>query len=143
MDKHVGVSNEPSREAVEQRREPLANTEKPFWQRIWPIIGCGAGLFSDGYLNGVIGSVSTILATVYPDQYKNSAAQSNVSSITFVAHSSAASSSAGHPTTGVGNGASWLAPSSSYSSLSSAQGAMGPTAASKVSLRHSRPIDSS
>ncbi|KAK0278641.1 glycerophosphoinositol permease [Friedmanniomyces endolithicus] len=84
MDKHVGVSNEPSREAVEQRREPLANTEKPFWQRIWPIIGCGAGLFSDGYLNGVIGSVSTILATVYPDQYKNSAAQSNVSSITFV-----------------------------------------------------------
>ncbi|KAK1822374.1 glycerophosphoinositol permease [Friedmanniomyces endolithicus] len=84
MDNHVGVSNEPSPEAVEQRRHSLANTEKPFWQRIWPIIGCGAGLFSDGYLNGVIGSVSTILATVYPDQYKNSAAQSNVSSITFV-----------------------------------------------------------
>ncbi|KAK1046732.1 glycerophosphoinositol permease [Friedmanniomyces endolithicus] len=49
MDKHVGVSNEPSPEAVEQRRD-----------------------------------VSTILATVYPDQYQNSAAQSNVSSITFV-----------------------------------------------------------
>ena len=30
MDKHVGVSNEPSPEAVEQRRESLANTEKPF-----------------------------------------------------------------------------------------------------------------
>ena len=23
------------------------------WQRSWPTIACGAGLFSDGYLNGV------------------------------------------------------------------------------------------
>jgi MFS family permease len=84
MDKHIGISNEPSPEAVEQRRASLVDTEKSFWQRIWPIIGCGAGLFSDGYLNGVIGSVSTILAKVYPDQYDNSPAQSNVSSITFV-----------------------------------------------------------
>ncbi|EMC99616.1 hypothetical protein BAUCODRAFT_29991 [Baudoinia panamericana UAMH 10762] len=83
MDKHLGAQ-EPPEEAIQQRHESVANTDKTFWQRIWPIVGCGAGLFSDGYLNGVIGSVSTILAILYPTQYVNSPAQSNVSSITFV-----------------------------------------------------------
>ena len=23
------------------------------WERVWPVLACGAGLFSDGYLNGV------------------------------------------------------------------------------------------
>lgn len=27
--------------------------QKSRWQRSWPTIACGAGLFSDGYLNGV------------------------------------------------------------------------------------------
>lgn len=36
-----------------------------------------------GYLNGVIGSVGTMLQTLYPQQYKGSSAQSNVASITF------------------------------------------------------------
>lgn len=31
----------------------LGNTPKSRWERSWPIIACGAGLFSDGYLNGV------------------------------------------------------------------------------------------
>ncbi|MCJ1477799.1 hypothetical protein MMC13_006472 [Lambiella insularis] len=71
-----------------QRRESLAavalaQLPKSRWQRSWPTIACGAGLFSDGYLNGVIGSVSTILAQEYPTQYKHSPARSNVSSITF------------------------------------------------------------
>ncbi|KAK5124982.1 hypothetical protein LTR85_001172 [Meristemomyces frigidus] len=83
MDKHIGVSDEPSAEAVDQRRASLVEIDKPFWDRIWPVIACGAGLFSDGYLNGVIGSVSTILATIYPEQYAASPAQSNVSAITF------------------------------------------------------------
>lgn len=26
---------------------------KSRWERSWPVIACGAGLFSDGYLNGV------------------------------------------------------------------------------------------
>jgi hypothetical protein len=26
---------------------------KTRWERSWPTIACGAGLFSDGYLNGV------------------------------------------------------------------------------------------
>jgi hypothetical protein len=83
IEKHIGVS-EPAAEEVAERRNVLANTEKSRWQRLWPVIACGAGLFSDGYLNGVIGSVSTMLSALYPKQYTNSPAQSNVSSIAFV-----------------------------------------------------------
>jgi hypothetical protein len=32
---------------------PLDATTKGRWERSWPTIACGAGLFSDGYLNGV------------------------------------------------------------------------------------------
>lgn len=32
---------------------PLENPQKGRWERSWPTIACGAGLFSDGYLNGV------------------------------------------------------------------------------------------
>jgi hypothetical protein len=40
------------------RRPSLANVEKGTWERLWPVIACGAGLFSDGYLNGVSRRVS-------------------------------------------------------------------------------------
>ncbi|KAF2091550.1 MFS phospholipid transporter-like protein Git1 [Saccharata proteae CBS 121410] len=62
---------------------PLEATDKSRWDRMWPVIACGAGLFSDGYLNNVIGSVNTMLKKIYGDEYANSPAQSNVSSITF------------------------------------------------------------
>lgn len=32
---------------------PLEDKTKGRWERSWPTIACGAGLFSDGYLNGV------------------------------------------------------------------------------------------
>ena len=32
---------------------PLETPPKGRWERSWPTIACGAGLFSDGYLNGV------------------------------------------------------------------------------------------
>lgn len=32
---------------------PLEDLPKSRWERSWPVIACGAGLFSDGYLNGV------------------------------------------------------------------------------------------
>lgn len=32
---------------------PLDAVPKGRWERSWPVIACGAGLFSDGYLNGV------------------------------------------------------------------------------------------
>jgi hypothetical protein len=28
-------------------------TGKSKWQKVWPVFACGAGLFSDGYLNAV------------------------------------------------------------------------------------------
>ncbi|KAF2242258.1 MFS general substrate transporter [Trematosphaeria pertusa] len=65
------------------RRGSIAQTEKGRWERLWPVIACGAGLFSDGYLNNIIGPVNTMLKTIYPDSYVNSSAQANVSSITF------------------------------------------------------------
>jgi hypothetical protein len=32
---------------------PLEALPKTRWQRSWPVIACGAGLFSDGYLQSV------------------------------------------------------------------------------------------
>ena len=39
---------------------PLEATEKTWWQRRAPVIACGSGLFSDGYLNGVCISIITL-----------------------------------------------------------------------------------
>ncbi|CAO1597059.1 glycerophosphoinositol permease [Xanthoria calcicola] len=61
----------------------LIDPQKSRWERSWPTIACGAGLFSDGYLNGVIGQVNTILKQLYGTAYTNSPAQSNVTAITF------------------------------------------------------------
>jgi hypothetical protein len=36
-----------------ERRASVERTEKGRWERLWPVIACGAGLFSDGYLNNV------------------------------------------------------------------------------------------
>lgn len=33
--------------------DPLANIPKSRWERMWPVIACGSGLFSDGYINNV------------------------------------------------------------------------------------------
>ncbi|PGH14251.1 hypothetical protein AJ80_05991 [Polytolypa hystricis UAMH7299] len=63
--------------------QSLENTGKSRWERSWPTIACGAGLFSDGYLNNIIGSVNTILRILYPTSYKSSAAVKNVPSIAF------------------------------------------------------------
>lgn len=84
MNEQLGVKDEPALEAVAERKHSFTEIEKSKWDRLWPVFACGAGLFSDGYLNGVIGSVSTMLARIYPKQYNRSPAQSNVASITFV-----------------------------------------------------------
>ncbi|KXT12803.1 hypothetical protein AC579_1822 [Pseudocercospora musae] len=61
----------------------LEDVRKSRWQRSWPTIACGAGLFSDGYLQSVIGPVNTCLKTIYGDAYTGSSAQQNVTSIAF------------------------------------------------------------
>ena len=49
-EKHVDDS--PERNEVGLANEPLEDLQKSRWERSWPTIACGAGLFSDGYLNG-------------------------------------------------------------------------------------------
>ncbi|KAF1359134.1 glycerophosphodiester transporter [Lizonia empirigonia] len=66
-----------------ERHTSVANVDKGRWERLWPVIACGAGLFSDGYLNNIIGPVNTMLSRLYPDAYTGSSAQANVASITF------------------------------------------------------------
>jgi hypothetical protein len=84
MESSKVLSNEyASTEDANPPRGSVAATTKTRWEQLWPVIACGAGLFSDGYLNGVIGSVSTMLSAIYPKEYKNSPALSNVSSIVF------------------------------------------------------------
>ncbi|KAL8417543.1 hypothetical protein RB594_001269 [Gaeumannomyces avenae] len=56
---------------------------QPFWTAIMPVIACGAGLFSDGYINNVIGSVSTVLGKQYGSVYTDSNAKKVVSAIAF------------------------------------------------------------
>ncbi|WPH04277.1 MFS general substrate transporter [Acrodontium crateriforme] len=62
---------------------PLEDTSKPRWERIRPALACGAGLFSDGYLQSVIGPVNTCFKLIYGDEYKKSTAAQNVSAIAF------------------------------------------------------------
>ena len=39
-----------SPQSLECHRRTIGHTQ---WEKLWPVIACGAGLFSDGYLNGV------------------------------------------------------------------------------------------
>lgn len=50
-EKVVGESS-PERDEIALHGAPLEDLRKGRWERSWPTIACGAGLFSDGYLNG-------------------------------------------------------------------------------------------
>ncbi|KAG0649240.1 Glycerophosphodiester transporter GIT2 [Hyphodiscus hymeniophilus] len=69
---------------VDRNDVSVAELPTSFWSRIWPVFACGAGLFSDGYLQSVIGSATTILETIYGDAFSNSNARRNIVSLTFV-----------------------------------------------------------
>ena len=66
-----------------QQVPPLENPEKSLWERLWPTFACGAGLFSDGYLQSVIGPVNVCLGLIYPNTYPNSVAATTVTFIAF------------------------------------------------------------
>lgn len=78
--------NKSSRQLIEEDEQPddVERVEKVQVKNLWPAFTSGAGLFSDGYVNASIGSVNTILKIIYGDEYSNSNATSNVSSIAFV-----------------------------------------------------------
>ncbi|KAK4677013.1 glycerophosphoinositol permease [Podospora pseudoanserina] len=72
-----------------QNENPLAASsseapnDKTLWQKLLPVVACGAGLFSDGYINNVIGSVITVLAIQYGPLWSTSTAKSYLSAIAF------------------------------------------------------------
>jgi hypothetical protein len=43
--------------------DPLAEIPKTTWERIWPALACGSGLFSDGYINNVRALSSPLIST--------------------------------------------------------------------------------
>lgn len=89
--------------AAEQPQSPVpVEDQKSFWAKLLPVMACGAGLFSDGYINNVrfpisqlnssvwltwtaqvIGSVVTVLAIEYGDVWANSNAKHYLGDIAF------------------------------------------------------------
>ncbi|KAJ3120578.1 hypothetical protein HK100_012737 [Physocladia obscura] len=63
---------------------PDLDRAQDFWSAIMPVIACGAGLFSDGYVNNVIGSVTTVLSLQYGSTWSTSNAKHYVGDIAFV-----------------------------------------------------------
>jgi hypothetical protein len=39
--------------APELNEDPLATIPKNKWQKIWPVLACGSGLFAEGYVQSV------------------------------------------------------------------------------------------
>lgn len=70
--------------AVEPEHDVAHEEVKNTTASLLPVFACGAGLFSDGYINNVIGSVGTVLGREYKDAYTQSSAISNVSLIYFL-----------------------------------------------------------
>ncbi len=52
LSKEKPVGSDPSQYDEATLGGVPTNPEKSRWERSWPTIACGAGLFSDGYLNG-------------------------------------------------------------------------------------------
>ncbi|ATY60386.1 MFS phospholipid transporter Git1 [Cordyceps militaris] len=63
--------------------ENNAPQKKSWTKTMMPVFACGSGLFSDGYINNVIGSVNTILTRQYGAIYTESSAHQSVASIAF------------------------------------------------------------
>ncbi|OBT45912.1 hypothetical protein VE00_04207 [Pseudogymnoascus sp. WSF 3629] len=57
--------------------------EKTSWQKVFPILAAGSGLFSEGYVQSVIGSVGTILGQIYGPAYSESTGAANIAAIAF------------------------------------------------------------
>ncbi|GBL48575.1 Plasma membrane permease, mediates uptake of glycerophosphoinositol and glycerophosphocholine [Candidozyma auris] len=74
-ERNTGISSEDDDERVAVERVQFKN--------LWPAFVSGAGLFSDGYVNNSISTVTTCLSIIYGETYTNSNAISNVAAIAF------------------------------------------------------------
>lgn len=82
--REITILNPPEKSNVVDEDTELAPVnERTGMDKYWAIVTTGAGLFSDGYINNSISTVSLCLSLIYGDQYTNSRAIQNVSSIAF------------------------------------------------------------
>ncbi|KAK6197462.1 glycerophosphoinositol permease [Scheffersomyces amazonensis] len=78
--------NKTQEQLIEEDYQPdyMEKKTKVTGKSLLPAFASGAGLFSDGYVNNSIGTVSFALGQIYGKTYTNSSAISNVSAIAFV-----------------------------------------------------------
>lgn len=74
---------EESMDTDNEEKKDKDEVTKVQMKNLWPAFCSGAGLFSDGYVNNSISTVSACLGRIYGDKYTKSNAISNVSSIAF------------------------------------------------------------
>lgn len=68
----------------EEKNYEQTSKKKQKLRKYGAILTTGAGLFSDGYINTSISTVSACLERVYKDEYTGSSAMQNISSVAFV-----------------------------------------------------------
>lgn len=66
--KEPELGTAPSDNGERRQSVPLDQLEKSRWERLWPSFACGAGLFSDGYLNS-FGPISNYFR-IFPNANK-------------------------------------------------------------------------
>lgn len=59
-------SPESDAQGAQVTEQPVQEEKKPFWESLLPVMACGAGLFSDGYINNVCFDPSSRLKLVPP-----------------------------------------------------------------------------
>lgn len=79
----ISLSGKANSTGEEEKTAESKGEKKVRLKNLWAAFCSGAGLFSDGYVNNSIGTVSTCLSIMYPEEYLKSNAMSNVSSIAF------------------------------------------------------------
>lgn len=53
MSADIAREAEARHDKAQESNEPVEVQHKTFWQAALPVFACGAGLFSDGYINNV------------------------------------------------------------------------------------------
>lgn len=77
----VIIGKKAAEKVVEEEEEEVVKIEL---KNLLPVFASGAGLFSDGYINNGVGTITTCLSTIYGKKYTESTAISNIASIAFV-----------------------------------------------------------
>ena len=77
------AQRERNSEQLPESDEDREAIRKVQFKNLWPAFVSGAGLFSDGYVNNSISTVTVCLSAIYGETYTESNAISNVAAIAF------------------------------------------------------------